>query len=140
MKSLEEKRKDKAEYMIWWRKNNPNRAKEISREANKNFRKDHHKDFLQQNRKHYHKIRMFVWSWFGGKCVRCGFNDWRAFELDHINGDGHLDGNKYDTMNAKYKLIMTDPELAKAKFQLFCANCNKIKQREREEYGNISEE
>ena len=33
--------------------------------------------------------RLLVLSKLGGKCCRCGFDDPRALQIDHVNGDGY---------------------------------------------------
>jgi hypothetical protein len=137
VKTLEEKREYRATYMVGWRKKNPIKSQQISIAGNKKWRKEHHEDYLASKRRHYDRIRMFVWEWFGNMCIKCGFSDYRAFELDHINSDGYKERTKYQTMDAKYKLIMTNPDLARKKFQLLCANCNRIEQFKRKEYGRL---
>lgn len=67
----------------------------------------------------------------GGKCARCGFADWRALQVDHVNGGGvrHLRAIKLSSPVGYLKLIRRFP----AEFQLLCANCNWIKLHERGE-------
>ena len=66
----------------------------------------------------------------GGKCKKCGFDDERALQIDHINGDGIKDRNKQIT--GFYKRVIEDTE---NKYQLLCANCNAIKRIENKEFG-----
>lgn len=73
---------------------------------------------------------------FGDYCARCGFQDIRALQLDHIHGGGTKERNgnkKIDKALSYYKWIIKNPELAKLKFQVLCANCNWIKREESNE-------
>lgn len=72
------------------------------------------------------KLRRKVIDHFGGKCVKCGFTDWRALQIDHINGGGREDRLNYRSCPIKYhsKLLTVEPGID---FQLLCANCNQIK-------------
>jgi len=68
----------------------------------------------------------------GGVCVRCGFSDERALQFDHINGDGHKEGNRgYSYI--RLRNMLNDPNLFD-RYQLLCANCNWIKREENKEY------
>lgn len=67
-----------------------------------------------------------MFSILGGKqCVICGCLDVRCLQFDHINGGGckesRIMGNKM------LKHYINNPEEAKAKLQVLCANCNWIK-------------
>jgi RNase P subunit RPR2 len=64
----------------------------------------------------------------GGACVRCGFDDPRALQIDHVNGGGiaelrTLSGTKY------FAKVRANP----GDYQLLCANCNWIKRAEQGE-------
>lgn len=78
------------------------------------------------------KVRSDLIRLMGGKCVRCGFSDPRALQLDHLKGGG----SKERAGGVRYALFM---KLIKTRdfsgFQLLCANCNFIK---REENGEQS--
>lgn len=76
-----------------------------------------------------------VHSTLGGKCVRCGFSDSRALQLDHINGGGLRDKRSTAT---RYRQILSGKSVGE--FQLLCANCNWIKRAENgEEWGYLSQ-
>jgi len=66
----------------------------------------------------------------GGKCVRCGIDDIRVLQVDHINGGGNKEKRNF-TNNQIRKMIMNDNG---SKYQLLCANCNWIKRNEKKEY------
>src|SRR5580692_501468 len=91
-----------------------------------------------QNR--YHRYKAKIYEILGGVCVRCGFSDARALQLDHIHGGGWR-GTKVSSngvvVNKGYshtylKAILDDPEI-KQKYQILCANCNWIKRCENKE-------
>lgn len=74
----------------------------------------------------------------GGKCVTCGFSDPRALQVDHVNGDGY--GNRNGSVGgwgAKILLraVREDLRCGTGRFQLLCANCNRIKQIVNREFG-----
>ena len=77
-----------------------------------------------------HQLKLQAFEILGGICP-CGFSDWRALQLDHINGGGtkarkHC-SNKTDCALVYYNWIIKNPDEAKKVFQLLCANCNWIK-------------
>jgi len=71
----------------------------------------------------------------GNKCIKCGFSDIRALQVDHINGGGSED--KKSKGRASYFNYVIKSVLKKEnKFQLLCANCNWIKRVENNEIRN----
>jgi hypothetical protein len=110
-----------------WRAANPEKVREQNS-------RDKEKKRIQQLAKR-REMRQSLLDFFGGKCVRCGISDPRALHIDHVNGDGNKErkigkGSKRD----QYALVQSDPESARTKYQLLCANCNTVKQVERGEY------
>lgn len=83
------------------------------------------------------KRRGIVLERLGNRCVRCGLDDQRVLQVDHINGGGRKEKRElrgsWDYFNGLTKL--TDEELF-AKYQLLCANCNWIKRLEQLEANN----
>ena len=69
----------------------------------------------------------------GDKCVKCGFNDKRALQFDHINGGGLKDRIRFKAAQTMYKFYINNPELARKCLQILCANCNTIKIKENKE-------
>lgn len=65
----------------------------------------------------------------GGKCARCGFDDPRALQIDHINGGGRRDENTRG-LNSFYNDVLVS---VGTKYQCLCANCNAIKRVENKE-------
>lgn len=83
-----------------------------------------------QRRKEYltvyrFRLRKAVLALLGDKCVICGFDDWRALQVDYINGGGYQD--KVKTTQSYFKAVLRSVENEENKFQLLCANCNWIK-------------
>jgi len=60
--------------------------------------------------------------------VRCGFDDVRALQIDHVNGGGVAE-TKGMSRRVFYERIRTH----RIEYQVLCANCNWIKRAERGE-------
>lgn len=77
------------------------------------------------------KRRLVLIAQMGGCCVRCGFSDERALQVDHIHGGGsQAIKNGLNTGTARYyREVLANPD----KYQLLCANCNWIKRAENNE-------
>lgn len=61
----------------------------------------------------------------GGRCVRCGFDDERALQIDHIDAGNHVlcpGGRKY-----RYAVHRSVIDGTASNLQLLCANCHAIK-------------
>lgn len=72
----------------------------------------------------------------GGKCTNCGFSDFRALQIDHVNSDGAKDkryGNRI-TGNTYWRKVAASFEAGENMYQVLCANCNWIK---RDTHGEI---
>ena len=79
----------------------------------------------------YYRLRLMVLDALGGRCCKCGFSDFRALQIDHINGGGIIDRHK---MSKGYHESIVKSFLANEnKYQLLCANCNWIKRSENNE-------
>ena len=78
--------------------------------------------------------RVMVINLLGAKCCRCGYDqDIRALQIDHINGDGHIERKRKGTDT--YRLMIDSIQRGEVgKYQILCANCNMIKRAERKEY------
>jgi len=64
----------------------------------------------------------------GGKCVRCGFTDIRALQIDHVNGGGQKEHRSIGSMAVYRKIIQKHSMGENIKdYQVLCANCNWIK-------------
>ena len=128
---------DHAIYMRTWRAANVERARQISRAANAKRRTEKPMAVQKDNSKYHNRLRAEIVAFFGGKCAHCGFTDSRALQMDHIHGGGAADRKTGKlALYWRWKLVTTEPALARERFQLLCANCNCIKRSERREYGN----
>lgn len=83
-------------------------------------------------RKHYAKLRVAIFAILGSRCVKCGFDDLRALQIDHINGGGSkqrkgLAGRDY------HRAILDELLGGSSDYQILCANCNWIKRAENNE-------
>ena len=67
--------------------------------------------------------RKAILEFLGNVCVKCGFTDVRALQIDHKYGGGSKESKIIKAIGTRYKRIYTHPEL----YQLLCANCNAIK-------------
>ena len=87
------------------------------------------------------KLRVEIVSLLGGKCVRCGFEDIRALQIDHVNGGANKEvmkkyGKPYSNCH-RYVLIRDAILLGSKEYQLLCANCNWIKRFENKEIKTV---
>jgi len=81
------------------------------------------------------KTKLTVINHYGGKCVHCGYDDIRALQIDHINGNGAEHrrqlSKKYKAKGKSFAGYTTYRWLIQNNFpdgfQVLCANCNYIK-------------
>ena len=78
------------------------------------------------------KLKAKAFKILGDKCVRCGFSDPRALQIDHIDGGGNREIKKIGTYRIYYKILKGQT----SEYQLLCANCNWIKRVENKETRN----
>ena len=71
------------------------------------------------------------------KCKQCGFSDKRILQIDHVEGGGQKEVDKFWTTYEFYKYIIKLPlEEARKKYQVLCPNCNWIKRIENGELAS----
>lgn len=104
------------------------------RKNQSNYRNKHRKEIYQRQKIEYLKKRREMLDLLGGKCIRCGFEDERALQIDHINGGGIKERKNFNTKDF-HRLVLKSIKNKENKYQLLCANCNWIKRHEREEWG-----
>lgn len=90
-----------------------------------------YKRYNKDSREKNQAVRMKVIEALGGKCVRCGFCDWRALQVDHIDNDGCLDSPSRKRNYATLQIVESDLNKEKKRLQLLCANCHSIKRHEK---------
>jgi hypothetical protein len=76
-------------------------------------------------------VRQEIIRVLGGKCIRCGFSDWRALQVDHV--DGFPGENRVSASRRLLFYIQKSLREHRNEFQLLCANCNWIKKYENNE-------
>jgi hypothetical protein len=158
---LEQERRKNPEYienirlkariaMKQWREKHPDRVRAY-RERTKEQMTPYFKAYYQRNKEKYakrqrdnlqhveemhnkwhHAKRMEAFEKLGGECKRCGFSDWRALQIDHIEGGGSQHYLKRNS-GGVLKDILSEQDCS-SKYQLLCANCNWIKRFERKEH------
>ena len=99
-------------------------------------RKEYEKEYYQRpevkEKNRRSKARLAIINLLGAECVKCGFRDLRALQLDHIHGEGSKD-NKKRRSSTYYTNLLKNPKETFLKFQILCANCNWIKRYENQE-------
>lgn len=71
--------------------------------------------------------RAEVHAIFGSRCARCGNDDWRVLELDHVAGGGNADRVSGRIDKAYSRPMIEFARANRQLFQLLCANCHRIK-------------
>lgn len=84
----------------------------------------------QHSRNYQHKLRDRVIMHLGGQCVKCGFIDTRALQIDHVEGNGVQHIRAVPWRQRYIHILELMPGTV---YQLLCANCNWIKRSERNE-------
>lgn len=99
-----------------------------------NIRKSH---YQSQNREYFrlirvawqNKLRSSLIQILGSVCVRCGIDDVRVLQFDHIFGGGVAEIKNLGGSWMMYAYYRDNPDVAKLKLQLLCANCHVLKTR-----------
>lgn len=79
------------------------------------------------------KVLEYVGGETGINCKRCGFDDIRALQIDHVNGGGRIEVRKFRDNKKYLEHITKTPN----NYQLLCANCNWIKKVENNEHRYV---
>lgn len=71
----------------------------------------------------------------GNKCSKCGIDDFRVLQVDHVDGGGTEERTRLKkNSHALYKEVMKGKT---GKYQLLCSNCNWIKRYENDENRKV---
>ena len=97
----------------------------------KKFRILHKERLSIEMRKYQNKKRLEILEFIGNtKCKKCGFDDWRALQIDHVNGNGKQESKIMKQYYAYFRHIKENIQ----NYQILCANCNWIKRYENKEH------
>lgn len=113
-----------------WRQRHPEAVKEQKRRYYERHRERLRAKMGPANLSRSRALRHEILRVLGGECIRCGFADWRALQVDHVKGGGRLDRQRFANKSAFLRVVMKERD----KYQLLCANCNWIKRYEQNEY------
>jgi hypothetical protein len=82
-------------------------------------------------REYKRRLRIKVLDILGRKCSKCGYDDIRALQVDHVDGGG----TKHAVTRTRNfgNIIIDSVSKNENKYQLLCANCNWIKRIENKE-------
>ena len=131
--------------------NNPEKYSEIvhkSREKRKSngkeleWRLKNRESIRLRNQNNGKKIKLEIVSHYSNgsmKCAKCGFEDIRALQIDHINGGGtaHFKAIFNDRGGSNFYRWLKINSFPSG-YQVLCANCNWIKRHENKELGKIN--
>lgn len=82
------------------------------------------------------ELRKRILELLGNKCKRCDFSDWRALQIDHVNGNGRTEWLRFSfNLYQYYKSILNKIQNGSNDYQCLCANCNWIKRHENHEWN-----
>jgi hypothetical protein len=113
-KQAKKRSKHRKKYFTEYRKTHP-----VNTEWNRNYSR-----IIRE------KFRKEIFNKFGNKCIKCGFSDIRALQIDHVYGGGDKERKIVGNLQF-YRLVLRDTT---GKYQLLCANCNWIKRIENNEF------
>jgi len=104
---------------------------------------EHRKKYYSENSERFklarRERRNKTYDAMGGKCIKCGFSDYRALQIDHINGDGKSE-RPLLRRDDYYPNVLKSFLAGEGRYQLLCCNCNWIKREENGEYRKKIEE
>lgn len=115
----------RAEYRHQWQEEHPDQVS-ASKQAYRERNQEKVREYSYSKRV---RNRLEVLNALGGKCIRCGIDDWRVLQIDHINGGGNKERKQVTSIDRYYKDMLLTPE----KYQVLCANCHQIKRYEEKE-------
>jgi hypothetical protein len=105
--------------------------KEHKEEINRNKRTRGYRDYQHEYAVKYTlNLKLKVYERLGNRCVKCGFSDIRALQIDHINGGGRKELENTSRYKYLKKLLNINQEELFSNYQILCANCNQIKMHE----------
>lgn len=113
--------------MSLWQMGSKNNVWKGGVSKDKKHKRDYHNNYNRS-------VKVSAHSILGSKCVKCGFEDSRALQIDHIFGGGTKERKEYKNgITQFYKKVIESVLKKENKYQLLCANCNWIKRDENRE-------
>lgn len=73
------------------------------------------------------KMRLGLITFLGIRCIKCGFDNLMALDLDHIGNNGSLERKRFGHYRQEWAYYIQHKDELKANFQVLCRNCNWIK-------------
>lgn len=119
-----EKRRD-------WAEKHPKLMKQYKDKSYQKYKEERHK----YDKYYRMKLRMKILKLLGEQCVKCGFSDWRALQVDHIHGKGAKERKQFKSSKSYYEFLINKIENGSKDYQLLCANCNWIKRYDKKEHN-----
>jgi hypothetical protein len=114
---------------------------EVRKAYHRKWSKEHSQRLRDKNQVYRDADKTFVFNALGGKCVRCGFDDWRALQVDHIKGKPeNLPRTDYKRGGKGLYNAIRRGLFPLSDFQLLCANHNWIKRWENGEHTKRKKE
>lgn len=95
------------------------RCSDCNKERIKEFAKSPRGKMLKSE--NHRKMRISVFSGYGGKCQCCGEDKFEFLAIDHVNGGGREERKRLSTGQIAKKIINNNfpPE-----YRVLCHNCN----------------
>ena len=95
------------------------------------YRLNHGQEINKKNVERRFHRRMQIIEILGGKCnwPGCDWSDYRALQVDHINGGGHVEIRKIG-----FDGVIRNVLNGNSGYQLLCANHNSVKRHENGEW------
>lgn len=108
-----------------------NQCKTCKRDQSRLIKREHAKNGTGSEQ----VLRIKALDILGNKCIRCGFSDARALQIDHIHGGGWQERKTpgYNRRQVERKIVAGETH----DYQLLCANCNWIKRAENNETSRL---
>ncbi len=115
-----------------WNKNNKERRKEYIANWNQKQGDD---EILKKRRNYHSRKKAEAHKLLGNKCVKCGIQDHRVLQIDHIDGGGTKERKEIRLSGTVFHVsVIESVKSNENKYQLLCSNCNWIKRFENKEH------
>jgi len=123
----------KIEYSRQYYQTHKEKCRERHNEYGQKYRQIHGEKLSEYARKRLEQVRWKIINLLGNKCVKCGFPDLRALQIDHVHGGGRREWREFNGCMKYFRHILEKIKDGSKDYQLLCANCNLIKKYENHE-------